>query len=136
MIRDPRHYEGLPRQVYPRRLEETRKLLLEHFPGAKEFIAGLVKTKGVNARYHLHRVLELLELHPWERVAEAIARAISYGVFDSRAVRNICSQKVGPGEEEALPPPPAPQQHRLNLVQVAVRPLAKYEAVYGGGDNA
>ncbi|WP_051276694.1 IS21 family transposase, partial [Desulfovirgula thermocuniculi] len=137
MIRNPHHYEGMPKATYPYRMRSTRELFLGYFPQAEGFIAGLVKTKGPGAAYHLHRIIELLEIYPRETVAKALERASLYGAFDSRTVRNICAQDMHPPKEPELPPPPLPTKHLpTEQVYVAVRSLKEYEAaLLGGGED-
>lgn len=135
IIRDPRHEVGLPRPSYPSRIAEVRESFLEHFPEAEGFLAGVVQAKAGNARYHLVEVLKLLEDYPKEVVREAIARATEYKAFDARTVRKTCAQYFKEPAQEFPAPPPAPTvKTKIEIGQVAVRPLEEY-ALVAGGEN-
>lgn len=92
MITDSRHFSGIPKPAYPSGTRAIRGVFLAHFPGANPFLDGLVKAKYGNARYHMLQVLNLLEDYPEALVESAIERAIHYGAFECRAIRNICRQ--------------------------------------------
>lgn len=135
IIRDPRHEVGIPRPSYPSRIAEVRESFLEHFPEAEGFLAGVVQAKAGNARYHLVEVLKLLEDYPKEVVRQVIARATEYKAFDARTVRKTCAQYFKEPAQEVPAPPPAPTvKTKIEIGQVAVRPLEEY-ALVAGGEN-
>ena len=92
MITDPRHFLGIPKPAYPRGVRAVREVFLVHFPRANPFLDGLVKAKYGNVRYHMLQILNLLEDYPVAVVDSAIERAMVYGAFECRAIRNICRQ--------------------------------------------
>jgi transposase len=90
MVTDPQHFLGIPKPAYPSGTRAIREVFLAHFPKANPFLDGLVKAKYGNARYHMLQVLNLLEDYPEALVESAIDRAIRYGAFECRTIRNIC----------------------------------------------
>jgi len=92
MITDPRHFLGIPKPAYPSGVRAVREVFLVHFPRANPFLDGLVKAKYGNVRYHMLQILNLLEDYPVAVVESAIERAMLYGAFECRTIRNICRQ--------------------------------------------
>ena len=92
MITDPRHFLGIPKPAYPSEVRAVREVFLVHFPRANPFLDGLVKAKYGNVRYHMLQILNLLEDYPLAVVESAIERAMLYGAFECKAIRNICRQ--------------------------------------------
>ncbi|MHA2201855.1 MAG: IS21 family transposase [Candidatus Thorarchaeota archaeon] len=92
MITDPRHFLGIPKPAYPSGVRAVREVFLVHFPRANLFLDGLVKAKYGNVRYHMLQILNLLADYPVAVVESAIERAMLYGAFECRAIRNICRQ--------------------------------------------
>ena len=73
-------------------LRAIREVFLAHFPKANPFLDGLVKAKYGNARYHILKILDLLEEYPKSIIEAAIDRATFYGAFECSTIRNICRQ--------------------------------------------
>jgi len=107
MITNREHFLGIPRPAYPGGIKATREVFLTHFPKANPFLDGLVKTKYGNARYHMLKVLSLLEEYPSSSVEAAIERATLYGAYEYSAIRNICRQREMP----------QPRQEEIELAQ-------------------
>lgn len=126
MISREEHFAGIPRPAYPPSLEGLKQQFLETFPGSEEFLAGVLRIKGGNARYHLMTILNLTELYPKEMVAKAVARAQHYGAYEVKTVRNLCRSQAA----LALAAPEHTVQvsspHLVVAEPVAVRPLSEY----------
>jgi len=114
MITNPEHFKGIPKPAYPSGVRAIREVFLAHFPKANPFLDGLVKAKYGNARYHILKILDLLEEYPKDIIEAAIQRATFYGAFESSTIRNICRQ----GEI------PKPRQEKIELT--GKRPLTFY----------
>jgi len=96
MITDSAHFLGIPKPAYPTGIRAIREVFLAHFPKANPFIDGLVSSKYGNARYHMQRILSLLDEYPCSLVEAAIERAMLFGAFGHSAIRNICHQEHHP----------------------------------------
>jgi len=96
MITDPAHFLGIKKPAYPTGIRAIREVFLAHFPKANPFIDGLVSKKYGNARYHMLRILGLLDEYPDSLVEAAIERAMLYGAFGHGVVRNICRGREQP----------------------------------------
>ena len=92
MITDSKHFYGIPKPAYPTGIRAIREMFLSSFPNANPFVDGLVSSKYGNARYHMQRILNLLDEYPPSAVSAAIERATSFGAFNYGVIRNICHQ--------------------------------------------
>jgi transposase len=88
----PEHREGLERNTYPGTAAQIQEEFLSFFPEQEHFIEELKKQKYGNARYHLHKIMALLEEYPKEVVQYAVKRAANHLACDAATVRNICDQ--------------------------------------------
>ena len=129
MITDSDHFLGIPRPAYPSSLRAIREMFLSHFARANPFIDGLMSSKYGNARYHLLRILSLLDEYPEDVVEGAIDRAICFGAYDHKTIRNICSQ----GEHPMLAPKELELTEKtpLTMEPVEERSLSYYSELEG-----
>jgi len=127
MITDPAHFLGIPKPAYPTGIRAIREVFLVHFPKANPFIDGLVSSRYGNARYHMLRILSLLEEYPDFLVEAAIERATLFGAFGYGAIRNICRQK----EQPEPSPVELIQKISLTTESVEERSLSYYSELEG-----
>ncbi|MEK7834970.1 MAG: hypothetical protein AAB298_02325, partial [Pseudomonadota bacterium] len=130
MISREEHFSGIPRPAYPPSLGGLKQQFLETFPGSEEFVAGLLRVRAGNARYHLVTLLNLTELYPKERVAQALCRAQHYQAYEVKTIRNLCRSQAALDLTATEPSsPPVSSLHRVVAEPVVVRPLSEYALV-------
>lgn len=93
MVTDPAHFSGMPHPAYPSNSQAVQDRFLA-FPHTEAFVQGVVRLKGGNATYHLTQILALAEVYPVNTVTAAIQRALEYGAFTAKHVRNICQSEA------------------------------------------
>jgi hypothetical protein len=127
MVTDPAHFAGIPRPAYPSNSQAVQDKFLTTFPHMEAFVQGVVRLKGGNATYHLTQILALADVYPVVTVTAAIQRALEYGAFTAKHVRNICQS------ESALALVPKTEvrvsQPRVLHQSVEQRSLAHYAEV-------
>jgi hypothetical protein len=126
MISREEHFTGIPRPAYPPSLGGLKQQFLETFPGSEEFVAGLLRVRAGNARYHLVTLLNLTELYPKDRVAQALCRAQHYQAYEVKTIRNLCRSQAALDLTATEPSSPVSSLHRVVAEPVVVRPLSEY----------
>ena len=129
MISREEHFAGIPRPAYPPSLGGLKQQFLETFPGSEEFVAGLLRVRAGNARYHLVTLLNLTELYPKERVAQALCRAQHYQAYEVKTIRNLCRSQAALDLTATEPSSAVSSLHRVVAEPVVVRPLSEYALV-------
>ena len=91
--KDHPHLMDAQKPNYSGDVETIKELFLTYFPEANQFLDGLARAKDGRTRYHIVRILSLLEEYPRSKVETAIERATLYGAFEYNAIKNICRQE-------------------------------------------
>jgi hypothetical protein len=86
-----------------------------------------MSSKYGNARYHIQRILSLLDEYPVSLVESAIERATLFGAFGHKAIQNICRQE----EQPESPPVELIQKVPLTNEPVEERSLSYYSLLEG-----
>lgn len=109
------------------RRAQVKAVFQETFPaGAADFLALADQSLGLNAPYHVDKILNLLVVYDQPAVAQALQEALNAGVATVAAVKALLP-------ERPQPPQPTPLGQRRGLPTVAKRSLAYYAAATGGG---
>jgi transposase len=125
MITDPKHFQGIPKPAYPTGIRAIREVFLSHFPKANPFIDGLMSSKYGNARYHIQKILSLLDDYPVSLVESAIDRAMVFGAFGYKAIQNICRQ-----EEQRELSPESPSVELIQKMPLTTEPVEERSLSY------
>ena len=109
------------------RRARVKTLFRETFPAlAPDFLALAEQSLGLNAAYHLDKILDLLAVYDHQTVGSALQEALGAGMASVQAIKAFLPES---------PPPllPTPLGQLRSLPTVAKRPLSCYGAACGGG---
>lgn len=125
----PEHAD-LGRQFLDRKEQrrlQVKVVFQETFPAlAPDFIRLAEQSYTLNASYHLNKILDLLSVYDHQAVAAALQTALELGTPSVRSVQALLPEK--------LQQPVIPTSCRTaGFPAVVKRPLALYQASYGGG---